>query len=138
MGETSTKTPEQQEAQEKQDRMVRIKRIREDVELLEKEFPKCFSRKKPKPLKIGIQKDVVKSFQEKHPEFSKLRIRHALGHYINSYQYRECFANAESRVDLEGKKASLLSEEDKQDALKKIEEIKSKRKIQQKEEGGVK
>lgn len=67
---------------------------------LEENFPKAFNFKEPKPLKLGIQNNLLSL----PSPFSKASLRHCLRIYANSKAYLEATIQENWRCDLNGEK----------------------------------
>ena len=81
-------------------------------------YPDCFSRENPKPLKIGIHKDIVAEMGDASLEGE---ISQALKKYVSKDVYLEARKAGGSRYDLEGKESGEVSEEHRVDAEKWLE-----------------
>jgi len=84
---------------------------------LEENFPKSFNFKKPKPLKLGIQHDLLSI----PSPYSKKLLRKCLGVYVNSKAYLEATIQENWRYDLNGEKIEEITQEQKDHALKQLE-----------------
>jgi sRNA-binding protein len=84
---------------------------------LEENFPKSFNFKKPKPLKLGIQHDLLSI----PSPYSKKLLRKCLGAYVNTKAYLEATLQDSWRYDLNGKKIEEVTQEQKDYALKQLE-----------------
>lgn len=81
---------------------------------LYKTFPKCFTQKDQKPLKINILQDILEYIDQHQNEEapSKRGVRSALSTYVrNRYYLKACIKDA-MRIDLEGCKISPISDEE--------------------------
>ena len=76
---------------------------------LEGTFPQTFNFKNPKPLKIGIHKDIL----NREPPFSPTQIRKVLDVYVNSPEYLKSVLNGSCRYDLDGAFVGDVSPEQK-------------------------
>lgn len=69
----------------------RIKILEEMIAYLETRFPKVFSSTTPKPLKTGINKDLVALFKKENlygeKGWTKMYLRHLLPYYTRSEAY---------------------------------------------------
>lgn len=88
---------------------------------LEGTFPKTFNFKGPKPLKLGIQHDLLSVACP----FSKGSLRHCLRVYVHSKAYLDAIVQENWRYDLKGEKAEEVTQEQKDHALKMLEHQKS-------------
>ena len=73
---------------------------------LEKLYPNCFDRGKPKPLKIGIHNDIIAD------GYDRARVRRALGAYCNRLNYHRVMQVGAVRIDLNGQPAGVVTEQD--------------------------
>ncbi|MDD5228474.1 MAG: ProQ/FINO family protein [Methylococcales bacterium] len=86
-------------------------------------FPNTFfnnDKEKTKPLKCGIRHEILAQYPE---YFDKNVLRVAMGFYCSRKHYFKSVLTNTSRVDLEGKLCGEITEENKVNALKGIEEI---------------
>jgi sRNA-binding protein len=83
---------------------------------LEETFPKAFNFKNPKPLKLGIQHNLLSVTCP----FSKGSLRHCLGIYAHSKTYLEAIVQEKWRYDLNGEKAEEVTQDQKDHALKML------------------
>jgi len=88
---TATLTPEQKKRQKNQKNNRRL------IKMLEDRYPKAFDWNQPKPLKVGIDKDMVLD-----DEFNASKQKRALAAYTRSDRYKKCLLSGQPRVDLEG------------------------------------
>ena len=72
--------------------------------------PKLFNFESPRPLKIGIQKDIYKLVEEKNLPIEKAQIQHCLRFYVRSEQYHKAVLSNQFRYDLEGNPFGEISE----------------------------
>jgi len=84
---------------------------------LEENFPKSFNFKEPKPLKLGIQHDLLSI----PSPFSKKLLRKCLGVYVNTKAYLEATLQENWRYDLNGVKVEEVTQDQKDHALKQLE-----------------
>lgn len=89
---------------------------------LEKTFPNTFNFKVPKPLKEGIQCDLL-NFPS---PLSKRQLRRGIGSYVNSKAYLKAIVNQKWRYDLNGKQVEEVLEGHKTYARKRLAEKKGK------------
>ncbi|MCB5162259.1 ProQ/FINO family protein [Marinomonas algarum] len=88
---TVTLTPEQRKRQKNQKNNRRL------IKMLEDRYPKAFDWNQPKPLKVGIDKDMVLD-----DDFNASKQKRALAAYTRSDRYKKCLLTGQPRVDLEG------------------------------------
>lgn len=84
-------TPEQKKRQKNQKNNRRL------IKMLEDRYPKAFDWNQPKPLKVGIDKDMVLD-----DDFNASKQKRALAAYTRSDRYKKCLLSGQSRIDLEG------------------------------------
>ncbi|REG81434.1 ProQ/FINO family protein [Marinomonas pollencensis] len=89
--EAATLTPEQKKRQKNQKNNRRL------IKMLEDRYPKAFDWNQPKPLKVGIDKDMVLD-----DEFNASKQKRALAAYTRSDRYKKCLLSGQPRIDLEG------------------------------------
>jgi len=99
------------------------------VELLETNYPKAFNAAEPKPLKIGIQEDLVA--EEK---VSRGKIKRALATYVRSPRYLQSILEGAGRVDLNGDSVGTVNASEAEHAKAKLAEYKQRRVERQKEQ----
>lgn len=85
------------------------------VELLRAYFPNCFkSMKEVQPLKVGIKQDLVlrlSTISQLVTEDKVCMIK-SLAYYVNTHAYHKSVVPGRERVDLDGKPAGLVTEEE--------------------------
>ncbi|ADZ89939.1 hypothetical protein GV054_03355 [Marinomonas mediterranea] len=86
-----TLTPEQKKRQKNQKNNRRL------IKMLEDRYPKAFDWNNPKPLKVGIDKDM-----ELDEQFNASKQKRALAAYTRSDRYKKCLLSGQPRIDLEG------------------------------------
>jgi ProP effector len=89
--ETATLTPEQRKRQKNQKNNRRL------IKMLEDRYPKAFDWNQPKPLKVGIDKDMTLD-----DDFNASKQKRALAAYTRSDRYKKCLLSGQPRIDLEG------------------------------------
>ena len=94
----SNDTPEKPalSAEEKR-RQKNQKNNRRLIRLLEERYPKAFDWNNPRPLKVGIDKDMVLD-----EEFNASKQKRAMAAYVRSDRYKKCLQSGQPRIDLEG------------------------------------
>jgi len=96
------------------------------IAYLTEKFPECFSIKGPvKPLKIGIFQDLAEKLSDDET-VSKTRLRQALRHYTSSWRYLKVIKVGTARVDIDGKDAAEIDEEQAAYASKTLKESQEK------------
>ena len=74
-------------------------KLQEALDLLKDLYPKSFTRENPKPLKIGIDKDIInKGFWPYSARF----LRRVLSFYMNTKEYQQNLLKGTYRYSLEG------------------------------------
>ena len=81
---------------------------------LESTFPNAINFKKPIPLKIGIQQDLLAA----PSPCSKRQLHRCLGSYCSSRRYLKAILRENWRHDLNGEKVEKISQEHKDRAIK--------------------
>lgn len=71
------------------------------IKLLEERYPKTFNWHNPKPLKIGIDKEM-----QVDDELTPGKLKRALAAYTRSDRYKKCLLTNNVRIDLEGRKVA--------------------------------
>lgn len=96
-------------------------------------YPKTFDRKNVRPLKIGIQEDLVAD-----EKVAKNKIKRALASYVRSLNYYRSLREGAERIDINGEPAGVVTKEESDHAKGKLKEInkarQEKRKEQEREE----
>lgn len=87
-------------AEEKR-RQKNQKNNRRLIRLLEERYPKAFDWNNPRPLKVGIDKDMVLD-----EEFNASKQKRAMAAYVRSDRYKKCLQSGQPRIDLEGNAVS--------------------------------
>ena len=83
-------------AEEKR-RQKNEKNNRRLMRLLEERYPKPFDWNNPRPLKVGIDKDMVLD-----DDFNESKLKRAMAAYTRSDRYKKCLLSGQPRIDLEG------------------------------------
>lgn len=90
--------------------------IQNTIDKMCRDFPRLFNKKHPKPLKIGILDDFLKTSQGT----SKTRYRKALHMYTTMRQYQQAIINHANRYDLTGEACGEVTQPQKELALSKL------------------
>ena len=93
--ETATLSAEEKRRQKNQKNNRRL------IKLLEERYPKAFDWNNPRPLKVGIDKDMVLDEQ-----FNASKQKRAMAAYTRSDRYKKCLLSGQPRIDLEGNAVS--------------------------------
>lgn len=80
-------------------------------------YPDCFKPKSPKPLKIGILKDIF--LQETWP-YSKKLLRQVLAFYTGSPDYQHALLTERYRISLIGEVSDAVTNEHKANAAERL------------------
>ncbi|MEH6471712.1 MAG: ProQ/FinO family protein [Halopseudomonas sp.] len=99
------------------------------VALISELYPKAFNRDAVKPLKIGIQEDLVA--EEKLPQG---KIKRALASYVRAPQYYKSLVVDADRVDLNGEAAGKVTEQEAEHAKAMLKKLREQRQQRVKEE----
>lgn len=94
-------------------------------ELLALSFPKCFAAKGAKkwPIKVGIDRDIKAAL----PELSRKQIKRALADYCGGPTYHRAILTRCGRVDLAGKYAGIVREQDVTFAQTRLDQMAARR-----------
>ena len=90
--------------------------------LLMETYPKAFSRTEVRPLKIGIQEDLLAD-----EKIAKNKIKRALASYVRSLAYYRSLQAGADRIDLNGEASGAVSEQEAEHARGKLKEISRQR-----------
>lgn len=71
------------------------------IKLLEERYPKAFDWNNPRPLKVGIDKDMVLD-----DDFNASKQKRAMAAYTRSDRYKKSLLSGQPRIDLEGNAVS--------------------------------
>ncbi|UTW13311.1 ProQ/FINO family protein [Marinobacterium rhizophilum] len=92
------------------------------LKLLMETYPKTFSRTGVRPLKIGIQEDLLAD-----EKIAKNKIKRALASYVRTLSYYRSLQAGAARIDLAGEAAGEVSEQEAEHAKGKLKEINRQR-----------
>lgn len=92
-------------------------------------YPKTFDRNNVRPLKIGIQEDLVAD-----GKVAKNKIKRALASYVRSLNYYRSLREDADRVDINGEAAGKVTKEESNHAREKLKEINKARQEKHKEQ----
>jgi len=94
-------------------------RIASVIKLLCERFPQTFSRRAPKPLKVGVYADVLAALGDT----VQLRdLKSALGAYTSNARYLRALTGGAPRIGLDGKPAGTVTPEDEAVARRRLAE----------------
>ncbi len=99
------------------------------LQLLFDTYPEVFSRENVRPLKIGIQEDLIAD-----EKLARNRIKRALASYVRNPHYLRSLQAGADRIGLDGSAAGKVSEEEAAHAQEKLKQIREQRKERQKDE----
>ena len=99
------------------------------LQLLLEAYPKTFDRNNVRPLKIGIQEDLIAD-----EKVSKNKIKRALASYVRSLNYYRSLREGVDRVDINGEAAGQVTKEESDHAKQKLKEINKARQDKRKEQ----
>ncbi len=99
------------------------------LQQLSEAYPNTFDRKNVRPLKIGIQDDLVAD-----EKLAKNKIKRALASYVRSINYLRSLQEGADRVDINGEPAGAVTAEEAEHAKGKLKEINQRRREQKKEQ----
>lgn len=85
-------------------------------------YPKVFNRNAVKPLKIGIQEELLAD-----DKLSKGKIKRALASYVRAPQYYKSLVAGADRIDLQGEANGQVSEQEAEHAKAMLKNIREKR-----------
>ncbi|WP_255611749.1 ProQ/FINO family protein [Marinobacterium arenosum] len=89
-------------------------------------YPSVFDRNNMRPLKIGIQEDLIAD-----EKVAKNKIKRALASYVRSLNYIRSIREGVERIDINGQPAGLVTAEEALHAKNKLRDINKQRRQQQ-------
>jgi len=98
------------------------------LQLLMDAYPKVFNRDNVRPLKIGIQEDLIAD-----EKVAKNKIKRALASYVRSLSYIRSIREGVERVDINGDASGQVTADEALHAKNKLRELNRKRRQQQAE-----
>ncbi|GAA0683881.1 hypothetical protein GCM10009104_06380 [Marinobacterium maritimum] len=99
------------------------------LEQLIEAYPQTFSRDNVRPLKIGIQEDLIAD-----EKLARNRIKRALATYVRSLAYLRSVQEGAERIDLKGEAVGTVTAGEAEHAQGRIKEIQAQRRERQKEQ----
>lgn len=108
--------------QEKADRANARELFDRTKSWLESTYPNAFNFNNPKPLKMGIRKELLLASSP----YSKRQVNKCLGVYCSTKAYLEAITLGEWRYDLNGAQVEPITQEQKDHAAKQLAERKKK------------
>jgi ProP effector len=91
--------------------------------ILYERFPKCFSSKQKRPLKIGIDQSV----SEAAPDLPPRKVKQAIAHYANTPSYLKTLIEGATRIDLAGNAAGVVTADAERHAQERLAEREARR-----------
>ncbi len=85
-------------------------------------YPNVFNRNAVKPLKIGIQEELLAD-----EKLSKGKIKRALASYVRAPQYYKSLVAGVDRIDLNGEAAGQVTEQEAEHAKAMLKNLREKR-----------
>lgn len=93
-------------------------------------FPNCFSPKSKRPLKVGINDDIVKAFLERtHRQIHFGVLTRVLRRYVGDQAYQKAILEHQKRYNLLGEAIEEISAEHLEHAEARLEELKEKARL---------
>jgi len=124
--ENEVKTETNAQTEVKVEAEVKRTSTKEIIAYLAEKFPACFSLEGPaKPLKVGIFQELAEKLTGDET-VSKTRLRQALRHYTSSWRYLKAVKFESFRVDIDGKDAAKIDQEQADYAAKTLKESQEK------------
>ncbi|MEH6628148.1 MAG: ProQ/FinO family protein [Motiliproteus sp.] len=102
------------------------------ISLIAEQYPSVFNRENVRPLKIGIQEDLVED-----AKLSRGKIKRALASYVRSPLYYKSLQAGADRIDLQGEASGAVTESEAEHAksmLKKIRDARNERITQERDQ----
>lgn len=99
------------------------------INLMCETYPKTFNREQVRPLKIGIQEDLLAD-----EKISKGKIKRALASYVRAPAYYRSLQTGVQRVDLNGEDAGEVTEQEAEHAKTMLKKIRDERNARVKEQ----
>lgn len=91
------------------------------VKWLYKTYPQLFMKDRSKPLKCGVEKDIIKDMGD-HPAVVYGTLKKAIRHYVFSFPYMTTMLTAMNRFDLDGKPVEGITDDHRKFAVDWIKE----------------
>ncbi|GGK83055.1 DNA competence protein [Amphritea balenae] len=99
------------------------------LQLLCDAYPQVFSRDNIRPLKIGIQEDLIAD-----EKVAKNKIKRALASYVRSPYYFRSLKEGADRIGLDGQASGTVSDSEAEHAKQQLKEINKLRQQKQRDE----
>ena len=91
------------------------------LDLLRTRYPQCFNSEDPRPLKVGISRDLRDALPEEVS--SPIHLHDVLAVYVGHPQYLERVKAGAVRIDLEGNPAGVVQPDEAEYAAKRLERL---------------
>ncbi|HGJ5880689.1 MAG TPA: ProQ/FINO family protein [Arsenophonus nasoniae] len=98
-------------------------KLKAAIDVLATLFPKVFNFESPKPLKVGIGKDIRKMISEKGLDIPNSQISTGLMAYTQTEAYQKCLVEFRSRFNLDGLVDGEVTDKQRERAKKKLDEL---------------
>jgi ProP effector len=98
------------------------------LQLLMETYPQAFDRSNVRPLKIGIQDDLIAD-----EKVAKNKIKRALASYVRAPQYFRSMTEGAPRVNLQGEPSGEVTAEEAEHAKEQLKEFHQRRRELQRE-----
>ena len=121
--EASSNGASLQQKVEAVDRDTWLKGVLETLSALREWFPIAFAAGRPRPLKVGIDKDIA----ERAPAITDVERSKALHYHTKSDRYLRSMRSGAPRVDLDGAEAGAVTDDDAAHAKAILDARKAKR-----------
>ncbi len=92
------------------------------LQLICETYPQVFNRNNVRPLKIGMQEDLIAD-----EKLAKNKIKRALASYVRSPHYFRSLQAGADRIDLNGNAAGTVTESEAEYAKQQLKEINKRR-----------
>ncbi|MCP4923140.1 MAG: hypothetical protein GY915_03790 [bacterium] len=96
------------------------------LDFLCKTYPKCFSKKMPRPLKSNILHEIFEDLGEEMP-FSKSTLRQTLKVYCHNFKYLSSTLSSRHRIGLDGKEGDQVTQEHLEHAKNQLNKMRTKK-----------
>ncbi|GHU17232.1 hypothetical protein FACS189472_03820 [Alphaproteobacteria bacterium] len=112
---------DKQKLEKKQRYQEFVQRRNTVLQWLYEQYPLCFKKTAPLPLKVGIINDILAVLPE-DSEISRGSIRKAIAGYTHSKAYLQSLISSQYRYDLAGNQTEEVSEDNQKSALLRLDE----------------
>lgn len=103
-------------------------KIKAGIEGLQAAFPAIFNENRPKPLALGITKQLAEARRSGVLKISLLTQRAAMNAWLHRPNYYRALAITPCRYNLDGKASGFVSDDHRQHAIDKLKEIRKAKK----------